>query len=178
MVKALVNWGVPLSHTQLSQALHLVCEITNRDNFSDAWRIVKLLTDGNTEGKISINQPRIGDGWTPLCVACADACLPLVFKLLELDADPNAITRHNKTPLALAREKRKDDDDEQREARGIISNMLRSHGAEENVRDVLRRARRPAPKAKPEAEVVTEDPDDGSRIVQQAINKNHTRFSA
>merc|ERR1712039_94529 len=102
--------GVPLHHEQFSQALHLVCEVANRDNFSDAWRIVQLLVEGSGEGgKIDINMPRSYDGWTPLCIACADACLPMAFKLLELDADPNIITRNNETPAAIVSRKRPDD---------------------------------------------------------------------
>merc|ERR1712086_18496 len=128
IVKEMVNWGAPLSHSHLEQSLHLVCEITNRDNFSETWRIVQLLVDGNTEGKIDINAPRVADGWTPLCIACADACLPLAFKLLELDADPNVITRSNATPIAIVKYKRPDDNDEQQEARDIIANMLSHYG--------------------------------------------------
>lgn len=141
MTQQLVTWGAPLKHQALSQAIHLVCEVTTRDNFSDAWRIVQLLIEGNANGGIDINMPRSVDGWTPLCVACADACLPLTFKLLELKADPNIITRSNDTPLSLAKGARKGDGEEQREARGIISNMLRSYGAQENWKDVLASAK-------------------------------------
>jgi hypothetical protein len=177
IVKELVNWGVPVGNSQLTQAIHLVCEITNRDNFSDTWRIVKLLVDGNSEGKIDINEPRLGDGWTPLCVACADACVPLVDKLLEFDADPNAITRSNATPISLAKQKRSDDTDEQRESRGIIVNMLRFHGGEEKWSDALRKMRKPKIKKEPGAEVV-KDLGDGRTAVHQAMGKTHTRFSA
>jgi hypothetical protein len=173
MVKEMVNWGVPLHHAELAEAVHVVCEITNRDNFSDTWRIVQLLTEGNGEGKIDINTPRRADGWTPLCVACADACLPLVFKLLELDADPNAITRANATPLGIAKIKRAAiDDEEQQEARSIITNMLRHYGGEENWKAALRK-----PKIKmPPQEEVTVETEDGDTIVQQAVSKNTTRF--
>lgn len=177
VVKELVNWGVPLCHSQLSQAIHLVCEITNRDNFSDTWRIVQLLTDGNSEGKMDVNTPRVSDGWTPLCIACADACLPLAFKLLELDADPNVITRSNATPLAIVKIKRPDDNEEQKEARGIIANMLRHYGGQENWRSALQKAKLPQKKAAKQEEVITET-DDGETITQQAVSKNRTRFSA
>merc|ERR1712113_233836 len=98
MVQAMLRWGVPLHHDNLQQSVHLVCEITTRDNFSDAWRIIKSLVDGNGEGNIDIDTPRPMDGWTPLCVVCANACLPLAFKLLELRAGPNVITRTNEIP--------------------------------------------------------------------------------
>merc|ERR1740121_2931573 len=137
IVREFIAWGVPLRHEQLSQALHLVCEITNRDNFGGAWRNLQLLIDGDGESKLDVNAPRMQDGWTPLCVACADACLPLAFKLLEMQADPNIITRSNLTPLALARQKREGDNEEQQEARGIISNMLRHHGAQQRWQDAL-----------------------------------------
>jgi len=175
VVKELVNWGTPLNHLQLSEAIHIVCEITNKDNFSDTWRMVELLTGGNTEGRIDINTPRRADGWTPLCIACADACLPLVCKLLELDADPNVITRSNATPIGIVKVRRKEtDNEEQQEARGIIVNMLRHHGGEENWKEALRK---PKQKVQPEEETVTET-GNGDTIVQQAVSKNHTRFSA
>lgn len=177
LVKELVNWGIPLSHQQLSQAVHLVCEITNRDNFSETWRIVELLIMGNSEGKLDVNAPRVFDGWTPLCIACADACLPLAFKLLELEADPNVITRSSTTPLAIVRTKRADDSEEQKEARDIIANMLCHYGAEESWRDALRKAKLPKRRMVPQEEVVT-GTGDGDTIVQQVISKNHTRFSA
>eukprot|EP00913_Durusdinium_trenchii_P003549 g3282.t1 len=116
----------------LWQALHLVCELVDRENFSNSWRILKTLKEGNAFGAIDINTPRSSDGWTPLCIACADACLPLAFKLLELNADPNVITRSNDTPLSLAKRGQPEDNEEQREARGIISNMLRSYGAQDS----------------------------------------------
>lgn len=177
VVKELVNWGIPLTHSQLSQALHLVCEITNRDNFSDTWRIVQLLTDGNSEGKLDINTPRVSDGWTPLCVACADACLPLAVKLLELEADPNVITRSNATPLGIVKISRPDDSEEQQEARGIIANMLRHYGGQESWREALRKAKVPQKKAMPQKEVITEN-EDGESMTKQAVSKSHTRFSA
>ncbi|CAE7237648.1 unnamed protein product [Symbiodinium sp. KB8] len=142
ITQQMVDWGVPLHSPQLSQALHLVCELVNRENFSNSWRIVKALTDGNTEGGLDINAPRQSDGWTPLCIASADACLPMAFKLLELKADPNVITRANETPLALAKRSRDDDSDEQKEARGIISNMLRSYGGQDTCKDALRMLRK------------------------------------
>lgn len=177
MVKTLVNWGAPLGHDQLSQAIHLMCEVTTRDNFSDAWRIVQLLVDGNSEGRIDINTPRVADGWTPLCIACATGCLPLTFKLLELKADPNVITRANCTPLQLAKKARPDDKEEEREARPIIARMLREYGGEESYRDCLRASRKPKKHPEPKAEVVTEG-EDGARFVQQELSKTHTRFSA
>uniref|UniRef100_A0A7S4VBZ9 Uncharacterized protein n=1 Tax=Alexandrium monilatum TaxID=311494 RepID=A0A7S4VBZ9_9DINO len=141
LMQEFVRWGVPLRHEQLTQAMHLICEVTTRDNFSDAWRILQLLMEGNANGGMDINQPRSVDGWTPLCIACVDACLPLAFKLLELKADPNIITRSDETPLALAKRALPGDTEEQREARGIISNMLRSYGAQESTRDVLAMSR-------------------------------------
>ncbi|CAK9017403.1 unnamed protein product [Durusdinium trenchii] len=127
---------------ELIQALHLVCELVDRENFSNSWRILKTLKEGNAFGAIDINTPRSSDGWTPLCIACADACLPLAFKLLELNADPNVITRSNDTPLSLAKRGQPEDNEEQREARGIISNMLRSYGAQDSYKDVLRISRK------------------------------------
>jgi hypothetical protein len=176
LVKEMVHWGMPLSNLQLSQALHLVCEITNRDNFSDTWRILQLLTDGNSDGKLNINAPRIVDGWTPLCIACADACLPLAFKLLELDADPNVITRSNATPLSIVKIKRPDDTEEQQEARGIIANMLRHYGGEADYRKALQKAKMPR-KDLVQAEEVTETAD-GYSLTKQVVSKSHTRFSA
>ncbi|CAK0860704.1 unnamed protein product [Prorocentrum cordatum] len=177
LVRDFVHGGLPVEELEeLSQSLHIVCEVTNRDNFSDAWRIVQLLS----QGRLDINAPRSPDGWTPLCVACADACLPLVFKLIELEADPNVITRANMTPLALARERRDGDGEEQQEARGIISNMLRSYGAQENWKDALHRQKRPrAPKpAVPAGESVTVVGEDGTEIVSQTVSATHTRFAA
>jgi len=139
IVQQLVAWGIPLQDEQLSQALHLVCESVDRDNFGNAWRILKLLVEGNSDGGLDVNHPRSMDGWTPLCIACADACLPLAWKLLEFGADPNVITRANDTPVSLVRKKRPNDSEEQQEARGIISNMLRSYGAQDNARDALHR---------------------------------------
>ncbi|CAE6934546.1 unnamed protein product [Symbiodinium natans] len=149
ITQQLVDWGVPLHNPQLSQALHLVCELVDRDNFSNSWRIVKSLTDGNLEGSLDINAPRHSDGWTPLCIACADACLPMAFKLLELKADPNTITRANETPLALAKRSRDDDSEEQKEARGIISNMLRSYGGQDTCKDALRMLRKTSQSSAP-----------------------------
>lgn len=142
IVRALVQWGVPLQHEMLSHSMHLVCEVTTRDNFSSAWRILQVLKEGNAEGRLDINEPRPGDGWTPLCVACARACLPLTVKLLELGADPNVITRASETPVALAKRPQPDDTDEQREARKIIANMLRAQGGADTWRDALARAKR------------------------------------
>jgi len=177
VVKELVNWGVPVGDSNLSQAIHLVCEITNRDNFGDSWRIVQLLVDGNSEGKIDINEPRIGDGWTPLCIACADACLPMAAKLLEFDADPNVITTSNATPISLAKQRRPDDTEEQREARGIIVNMLRYHGGQEKWRDALQKMRAPKKRSEMGVEVV-KDIGEGRTAVEQAVSKTHTRFAA
>merc|ERR1719401_733810 len=177
LVRAFVNGGMPLGKDDLSQSIHLVCEVTTRDNFSDAWRIIQLLSEGNSEGRIDINTPRSMDGWTPLCVACSDACLPLVFKLLELEADPNAITRSNATPLGIARQKQEGDSDEQQEARGIISNMLRSYGAQELWKDALNRSKRPkrAPATQPSETIATHD---GTQMIKQAVSSTHTRFAA
>ncbi|CAK9017401.1 unnamed protein product [Durusdinium trenchii] len=142
IVQQLVDWGLPLTSGAFGQALHLVCELVDRENFSNSWRILKTLKEGNAFGAIDINTPRSSDGWTPLCIACADACLPLAFKLLELNADPNVITRSNDTPLSLAKRGQPEDNEEQREARGIISNMLRSYGAQDSYKDVLRISRK------------------------------------
>merc|ERR1712232_877691 len=97
--------GLPLENEQLSQAPHLICEIAGRENFGDAWRILQILFEGNSKGCVSVDAPRFTDGWSPLCVACARSCVPLVAKLLELDADPNVITRDKQTPMSLARKK-------------------------------------------------------------------------
>lgn len=137
LLQQLISWGVPLRQERLLHSLHFVCEITSRDNFSDTWRILQLLTEGNENGGISINTPRLQDGWTPLCVACSNACLPLTFKLLEMRADPNIITRSNETPLALVKKQHDNDSEEQMESRGIIFNMLRHHGAMESWKEVL-----------------------------------------
>lgn len=177
LVRDFVHGGLPIEELEeLSQSLHIACEVTNRDNFSDAWRIVQLLS----QGRLDINAPRFPDGWTPLCVACADACLPLVFKLIELEADPNVITRANMTPLALARERREADSEEQQEARGIISNMLRTYGAQEHWKDALHRQKRPrAPKRVVAAgQNVTVVGEDGTEIVSQTVSATHTRFAA
>lgn len=177
IVQQMLNWGVPLGHAQLSQALHLVCEITDRDNFSSSWRIVELLTQGNGDGKMDINAPRAMDGWTPLCIACAGACLPLAFKLLELGADPNIITRENLTPLNLVRRELACDSQEQKEARGIIGNMLRHYGGQDRWQDALARSRRPKANEAPKASIVVEG-EDGTKVITQVISKSHTRFSA
>lgn len=137
LLQQLISWGVPLRQERLLHSLHFVCEITSRDNFSDTWRILQLLTEGNENGGICINTPRLQDGWTPLCIACSNACLPLTFKLLEMRADPNIITRSNETPLALVKKQHDNDSEEQMESRGIIFNMLRHHGAQESWKEVL-----------------------------------------
>merc|ERR1719379_574925 len=137
IVEKMVGWGMPLDGDEMEQALHLACEITNRENFSKTWRIVKALTEGNESGGIHIDTPRMGDGWTPLCVSCADACVPLAFKLLEMKADPNVITRRNETPLLLARRKKPDDPPEAQEARNILTNMLKDYGAQGTAGGVL-----------------------------------------
>lgn len=176
IVRQLLRWGVPLGHSQLIQALHLVCEITDRDNFSNAWRILELLIQGNDQGKIDIDTPRAMDGWTPLCIACNDSCLPLAFKLLEFGADPNVITRSNETPLAIVRRPRDTDTAEQKEARGIIANMLRHYGGQDRWQDALAKARRQKPMT-PKAAAVLEA-EDGSEIITQKVSITHTRFSA
>eukprot|EP00746_Dinoflagellata_sp_MGD_P072007 gnl/MRDRNA2_/MRDRNA2_29264_c0_seq1.p1 gnl/MRDRNA2_/MRDRNA2_29264_c0~~gnl/MRDRNA2_/MRDRNA2_29264_c0_seq1.p1 ORF type:complete len:369 (+),score=85.96 gnl/MRDRNA2_/MRDRNA2_29264_c0_seq1:86-1192(+) len=139
VVEKLIAWGLPVDGPggELEQAVHLACEITNRENFSKTWRIVKALTEGNESGGIHIDSPRMGDGWTPLCVACADACVPLAFKLLEMKADPNVITRRNETPLVLARCPRPHDKEETKEARNILTNMLKDYGAKGTAGGVL-----------------------------------------
>lgn len=116
------------------------------------------------------------DGWTPLCIACADACLPLTFKLLELDADPNVITRDNDTPVALAQRRRDDDTEEQREARGIIANMLQSYGGQSSWRGALASSKKPKPKLSPEPSSVVAA-EDGTEIVKQTVSKGYTRFA-
>mmetsp|Transcript_43622 Transcript_43622/g.69217 ORF Transcript_43622/g.69217 Transcript_43622/m.69217 type:complete len:251 (+) Transcript_43622:87-839(+) len=161
MVQQFVDWGMPLQSASLSQVLHLVCEMVSRENFSNSWRILKVLADGNAYGGIDINTPRSSDGWTPLCIACAGACLPLAFKLLELKADPNVITRSNETPLSLAKRAQPEDNEEQREARGIISNMLRSYGAQDNYKDVLRISRKQAKEI---------------NVASEPVSKSHTRY--
>merc|ERR1719215_511513 len=98
IVTKLKGYGAPMAHEKLSEALHLICEMTTPQNFSDAWRIIQLLVEGDGVNKISIDMPRTTDGWTPLCIACADACVPLVSKLIDLGADLNVITRGNSTP--------------------------------------------------------------------------------
>merc|ERR1712072_263550 len=140
VVEKLVGWGLPLKHSDMDMALHLACEVTNRENFSKTWRIVKALTEGNDDGGIHIDTPRVGDGWTPLCVACSDACVPLAFKLLEMKADANVITRRNETPLLLARRPHSRDTDETKEARNILSNMLKDYGAQDSASGVLAHA--------------------------------------
>lgn len=177
IVKELVNLGIPLEHEQLAQVLHLVCEVTNRDNFGNTWRIVQLLISGNAESRLDINTPRVMDGWTPLCVACADACLPLCFKLLELQADPNVITRKNDTPISLVKQRHKSDTEEQKEARGIIVNMLRSYGAQASWRDALASTKQPKRPPVKQPSVAT-TLDDGKELVSQKIGQSHTRFAA
>lgn len=201
MVREFVKWGIPLGHEQLSQSLHLVCEVTTRENFSNAWRIIELLKQGNGDGGMNLDTPRAADGWTPLCIACADACLPLTFKLLELEADPNVITRASETPLALARRKRDGDNEEQQEARGIIANMLCSYGAQAGWREALSKSRRQgqcAPRQPADAASEADTPSaaraprqltdalqvaiatgqDGIEVLQHTISSSHTRFSA
>jgi len=146
LLQQLIGWGVPLRQERLLHSLHFVCELTSRDNFSDSWRILQLLIEGNESGGISIDTPRSEDGWTPLCIACSSACLPLTFKLLEMRADPNIVTRSNETPLALVKKRHSTDTEEQMEARGIIFNMMRHHGAQESWKEVLTMPR-PSPVA-------------------------------
>mmetsp|Transcript_52646 Transcript_52646/g.125770 ORF Transcript_52646/g.125770 Transcript_52646/m.125770 type:complete len:269 (+) Transcript_52646:113-919(+) len=177
MVRSLLGWGVPLQHPDLAQAQHLVCEMTDKENFSNAWRILQLLTSGGTpSGRLDINEPRLGDGWTPLCVACAEACLPLAFKLLELQADPNVVTRNSETPMGIAKKKHENDSEEQTEARGIIVNMLRHHGGADNWREAVSRSRHPRA-SRPAAPKTIQDEDGGS-METQVLSKTHTRFSA
>eukprot|EP00933_Yihiella_yeosuensis_P037064 TRINITY_DN30909_c0_g1_i1.p1 TRINITY_DN30909_c0_g1~~TRINITY_DN30909_c0_g1_i1.p1 ORF type:complete len:271 (+),score=40.75 TRINITY_DN30909_c0_g1_i1:71-883(+) len=179
-VKQLVEWGIPLGNDQFAQAIHMVCEITNRENFSNAWRIVEILMKGNSQGKLDINTPRVGDGWTPLCVACAGACLPLVFKLLELGADPNTITQDNDTPVSLAKRPLSTDDEEQKEARNIISNMLRSYGGQERWQDALRQSRRPprpAPKEASSSNAGYAAQPGANNVVAKAVSQTHTRYT-
>merc|ERR1712232_399757 len=71
-------------------------------------------------------------------IASELACLPLVFKLLELGADPNVITRQQETPVSLARRSRPDDGGEQKEARNIIGNMIRHQGGKDRWQDALK----------------------------------------
>jgi len=142
VVKALCGYGAPFGNGQLREALHLVCEVTTRDNFSDAWRIIELLITTSGQNRLHIDAPRSVDGFTPLCIACVDACLPLVFKLLELKADPNVITRKNETPIGLVLQSRPEDTDEQKEARPIIANMLKHYGGRESWKDALAASRR------------------------------------
>jgi len=177
LVKELTGFGAPIEHDQLSEAIHAVCEVTNRNNFGDAWRIVQLLVDGTGEFRLSINTPRSADGWTPLCVACSDACLPLVFKLLDLQADPNIITRANETPLSIVRRRQESDNEEQKEARGIISNMLRHYGGQDRWQDVLAISRKP-PRRRPPGPEQKLEGEDGSTCIKQAVSATHTRFSA
>mmetsp|Transcript_63864 Transcript_63864/g.118727 ORF Transcript_63864/g.118727 Transcript_63864/m.118727 type:complete len:268 (+) Transcript_63864:51-854(+) len=176
MVRALLGWGVPVQHPDLAQAQHLVCEVTDKENFSSAWRILQLLISGNSFGRLDINEPRLRDGWTPLCVACAEACLPLAFKLLELQADPNVITRNSETPVALAKRQLQTDTEEQQEARGIIVNMLRHHGGAETWKDALHRSRHSLPARPSQPHVIRNE--DGSCMETQVLSKTHTRFSA
>eukprot|EP00434_Breviolum_minutum_P040486 symbB.v1.2.035977.t1/scaffold4963.1/size32391/1 len=62
MVQQFVDWGMPLQSPSLSQVLHLVCELVNRENFSSSWRILKVLAEGNCYGALDINTPRSSDG--------------------------------------------------------------------------------------------------------------------
>jgi len=179
MVTTLVDWGVPLENEQLAQSLHLVCEVTNRENFSDAWRIIQLLSESCSA--LNINTPRSEDGWTPLCVACSDACLPLCFKLLELKADPNVITRNNKTPLALARQRLDTDTEDTQEAREIIVNMLQSYGGQDRWQDALAQQYAPKPSQKRLQAArggSSAEPSGGNQVETQAVGQTHTRFSA
>mmetsp|Transcript_14147 Transcript_14147/g.26497 ORF Transcript_14147/g.26497 Transcript_14147/m.26497 type:complete len:266 (+) Transcript_14147:73-870(+) len=175
ITQQLVAWGIPLHSAQLSQALHMVCEMVTRDNFSNSWRIVKALADGNAEGSLDINAPRMSDGWTPLCIACDDACLPMAFKLLELGADPNVITRSNDTPLALAKRSKDDDSTEQKEARGIIVNMLRSYGGQDTCKDALRMLRKSSQNA-PIPPRSREDVKQEVVTVPVSASASHTRY--
>jgi len=175
IVEQMVAWGLPLHCEQLSQSLHLVCELVDRENFSNAWRILKLLVEGNSEGGIHINIPRSMDGFTPLCVACANACLPLAFKLMEMQADPNVITRENDTPIALARRILPHDTEEQTEARGIIANMLRSYGAQDTWREALKMQARTPNQGYPRS--IKMPSQEEEEVVAQPISSTHTRYT-
>lgn len=160
MVQAMVSWGIPLSHPKLSQSLHTVCESTTPENFGKAWRILRLLVKGNDWGNIDVDTPREVDGWTPLCIACASACLPLASKLLDLGASPNSITCSNETPLMLAKCTRDCDDDMQSQARSIIVNMLKHHGGQESWQSALKACRRKSRRQETICETDSDIPDD------------------
>merc|ERR1712228_50410 len=103
----------------------------------------------------------------------------MAFKLLELDADPNIITRNNETPAAIVSRKRPDDSAEQQEARDIIFNMLRHYGGQMRWQDALRRSRVPKPKpSKPEASTMLIGQDGKTQVEQQKVSATHTRFCA
>jgi hypothetical protein len=138
IVKQMVEWGLDLGHDQLHQSLHLVCEVTTPENFSNAWRIIQALVVGSSKGSIHIDTPRTHDGFTPLCVACDLACIPLVYKLLELGADPNVITRDSETPIAISRRSRPNENEEQQHDRKIVVEMLRKEGGKDKWQDALK----------------------------------------
>eukprot|EP00927_Polykrikos_kofoidii_P066237 TRINITY_DN61874_c0_g1_i1.p1 TRINITY_DN61874_c0_g1~~TRINITY_DN61874_c0_g1_i1.p1 ORF type:complete len:358 (-),score=77.00 TRINITY_DN61874_c0_g1_i1:151-1224(-) len=171
IVRVMVDKGIPLQHEYLSQSLHLVCEVATRENFGSVWRIVQLLIEGNNEGRVNLDSPRYPDGWTPLCIACAQGCLPLAFKLLDFKADPNVITRNNDTPIALAKKKRSHDGEEQKEARGIIVNMLREYGGKESYKDALKASR--LPRKKPPCTSLDE-PQPNSQLTTTAVGGGYS----
>lgn len=139
MVKLFVAWGVPLDYPQYAESQQFLAEVVNRKNFSDATRIMELLHKGNdTMGaRLDIDTPRTKDSFTALCIGCDQACLPLVFKLLEMGASPNTITRNDETPMSLALRARASDSEEQKEARPIIANMLREAGGKQDSKSAL-----------------------------------------
>merc|ERR1711935_1295690 len=103
------------------------------------------------------------------------ACLPLAFKLGEMEADPNVVTRANETPISLTKIFRPEDTEHEKEARAVIVNMLRSYGGADSWHEAIQRAKIPKarPRRGPETSMKGED---GSEIVSQAIDKKHTRF--
>jgi len=146
IVRTMIDMGMPLCHEHLEQSIHLVCEITTKENFSDAWRIVELLCCGGKDGsRIDVNLPRPGDGWTPLCIACAMLSVPLAYKLLELGADPNVVTCSSDTPLSLLKNLSVESNEEQQEAKEILINMLLQYGGVWSWRDAIRTRTRPRP---------------------------------
>jgi len=175
IVRQMVTWGIPLDHELMGEALHLISEIVDRENFSDAWRILELLVTSESKGFLHVDRPRLADGWTPLCIASANACLPLAFKLLELEAEPNVVTRNNDTPLGLARRSLTDDTEEQKEARGIIANMLRHYGAQQEWKDALYAMKRPKA-AEILARQQKEEALATSGVTAQAVSTTHTRY--
>lgn len=156
MARLFVGWGVPLDHPQYAESQHILAEAVNRTNFSDATRIMELLHKGNDLGaRLDVDMPRRVDSFTALCIGCKQACLPLVFKLLEMRAQSNTITKTDETPLSLALSgATKDENDEQREARPIIAAMLREAGGKPDAKAALQAMlapRKPVVSAQPRA---------------------------